>query len=73
MNNQQLLYSFFYNIKIIELEILKTFIEINLANNFIKHFKSLENISIIVLKKSNKSFDFYKNYYDLKNLTIKNQ
>lgn len=39
-------YKFIYNLKIIELETLKTYIKVNLVNGFIKSSKSLINVLI---------------------------
>lgn len=39
IDNKQLLYDLIYNLKPMELQILKTYIKINLANNFIKPSK----------------------------------
>lgn len=41
VNDQQLLYGLIYSLSLLELEILKAYIENNLANSFIRSFKSL--------------------------------
>ena len=55
-----------------ELEILKTYIENNLAKSFIRLFKSLTGVFILFNKKSDKSLRLYVNYGGFNNLTIKN-
>ncbi len=45
-----------------ELEILKAYIENNLANGFIGFFKSLTGIPIVFNKKSDNSLRFYVDY-----------
>ena len=44
---KQLLFGPIYSLKLIELEILKTYFKTNLANNFIQSFKSLIRIFIL--------------------------
>ena len=41
INKQQLFYKPYYSLGLVELEILKTYIKINLANRFIRLFKCL--------------------------------
>lgn len=72
-NNKQPSYSLIYSPKPVRLEILKVYIKINLANSFIKSFKSLIKASMLLDYKLNKSFCFYVNYCNLYNLTIKNK
>ena len=55
-----------------EFEILKTYIENNLANNFIKPSKSFTKASILFDKKLNGSLRLFMDYQDFNNLTIKN-
>ena len=45
--DKQLLFGLIYNLKLIEFKILKIYIKTNLANNFIKPFKSLIEIFIL--------------------------
>lgn len=66
-------YRLIYNVRPIKLVILKTYIEINLANGFIRSSMSLGSTSILFVKKINESLQLYINYKDLNNLTIKNQ
>ena len=62
-----------YSLGPVELETLKTYIEINLANGFIRLFKSPAGTPILFDKKTNSSFQLYVDYRELNNLTIKNQ
>ena len=62
-----------YSLGLIELEILKTSIKINLTNDFIWLFKSLAKAFILFNRKLNKSLCFYIDYWDLHNITIKNR
>ena len=61
-----------YSLGPIKLEILNTYIEINLANGFICPFKSPTKASILFNRKPNKSFRLCVDYRDLNNITIKN-
>ena len=51
-----------YSLGLMELETLKTYIETNLANDFIQPFKSPTGISILFDWKSDGSFHFYVDY-----------
>ena len=62
---KQLLFRPIYSLRPVELEILKTYIEINLANNFIWFSKSFTKVSILFNQKLNKNFRFYINYQGL--------
>ena len=62
-----------YSLRPVELETLKTYIEINLANGFIRPFKSPARAPILFDKKPNESLRLCLNYRGLNNLTIKNQ
>lgn len=73
INNQQLLHNLIYSINFLELKILKTYNEINSANNLIISCRSLAYILIFCEKKTNINFLLYINYYDSNNLTIKNK
>lgn len=66
-------YDLIYSIEPIELERLKAYIKTNLANSFIKLFKSLAGAPIFFHRKPNRSFSFFVDYCGLNNLTIKNQ
>ena len=55
-----------------ELKTLKTYIETNLANGFIKSSKSLPITLILFIRKKDSSLWLYVDYRGLNNLTIKN-
>ncbi len=65
-------YGSIYSLASVELETLKAYIENNLANGFIRLFKSLTEVSILFDKKPDKSLRFCIDYQDPNNLTIKN-
>ena len=65
-------YKLIYSLGPVELKILKTYIEINLANGFIRASKLPAGIPILFLRKLNGSFCLCINYQGLNNLTIKN-
>lgn len=73
IDNKQLSYYLVYSLRLMELETLRTYIKINLANGFIKPSKLLTSAPIIFFHKKDDSFQLYVNYQDLNNLTIKNQ
>ena len=62
LNNKQPLYGLIYSLRLVELEILKTYIKVNLANSFIKSFKFLTNILILFVQKKDNSFYFCIDY-----------
>ena len=62
-----------YSLKSIEPKTLKTYIEINLANGFIRPFKSLTRAPILFNKKSDRSLRFCVNYCGFNNIIIKNR
>ena len=51
-----------YSLRLVELEILKTYIEINLANGFIQPSKSPTGASILFDRKSDGSLCLYVDY-----------
>lgn len=51
-----------YNLGLVKLKILKIYIETNLVNSFIQHFKSLVKASIFFYQKLDKSLCFYADY-----------
>ena len=61
-----------YSLAPVELKILKTYIETNLANSFIKSLKSLAGTLILFVCKPDGSFCLCINYQRPNNLTIKN-
>ncbi len=66
-------YGSIYSLGPVELEILKAYIENNLANNFIRPSKSPTGAPIIFDKKPDGSLRLYMDYQGLNNLTIKNR
>ena len=55
IDKQQPSYGPIYSLRLVELKTLKTYIEINLANSFIKYFKSPIKAFIFFDKKPNRS------------------
>ena len=70
---KHLLFDPIYSLEPVELEILKTYIETNLANSFIWPSKSPAGASIFFNRKPDKSLHLYMDYLGLNNITIKNQ
>ena len=62
-----------YNLGLVELETLKTYIKTNLANGFIHPSKSPAGAPIFFDQKQNESLRLCVNYRGLNNITIKNQ
>ena len=62
-----------YSLEPVEFKTLKTYIEINLANGFIKILKSQASAPILFVRKSNGNLCLFVNYRGLNNLTIKNR
>ena len=62
-----------YSLGPVELETLKTYIETNLANGFIRPSKSLARAPIFFDRKPNRSLRLCVNYWSLNNITIKNR
>ena len=56
-----------------ELETLKTYIETNLANDFLQPLKSPAGAPILFICKSNSNFRLCVDYQGLNNLTIENR
>lgn len=56
IKGQQPSYGPIYSLKLVELKILKTYIETNMANGYIKPSKSSADASILFVKKCNDSF-----------------
>ena len=61
-----------HSLEPVELKNFKTYIKINLANNFIRALKSLAAASILFVRKPNSSFCLSVDYWEINNLTIKN-
>ena len=70
---KQPFYRLIYSLQLVELEIFKTYIEINLTNNFIRALKLLTRTHILFVCKPNGSLCLCANYQGLNNLIIKNQ
>lgn len=60
--NKQLLYSLIYSLGLVKLEILKTYIKINLTNDFICPFKFPTKIPIFFVQKLDNSLCLYVDY-----------
>lgn len=67
INGKQPSYKPVYSLELVKLKILKIYIKTNLANVFIKFFKSFINALILIIQKLNGSFYLYINYGDLNN------
>ncbi len=65
-------YGLTYSLGLIELEILKAYFKINLANSFIRPSNSSVEVSIFFYKKLNKSLRLCVDYWGFNNLIIKN-
>ena len=72
-DGKQPLYGPIYSLGLVELKILKTYIETHLKTGFIQPSKSLAGALILFDKKLNGSFRLCVDYQDLNNLTIKNR
>ena len=73
INNQQLPYKPIYSLEQVELDTLKTYIKTNLANGFIRSFKSPVEAPIFFDKKPDENFRLYVDYQRFNNLIIKNR
>lgn len=62
-----------YSLGLVELETLKTYININLVNDIIRLSKFSAGASILFVQKPDSSLRLCVNYQGLNNLTIKNQ
>ena len=70
--NKQLYFGLIYNLGLLEVEMLKTHIETNLAKGFIRLSKSLVGIFILFDRKPNRSFHLSVDYWGFNNIIIKN-
>ena len=70
--DEQLYYGPIYSLCLVELKILKTYIEINLANGFILPSKLPAGASILFVEKPDGIFRLCVDYGGIHNLTIKN-
>ena len=73
MDDQQPLYGPIYSLGPVELETLKAYIENNLANGFIRSFKSPAEALILFNKKPDGSLRLCVDYQGFSNLIMKNQ
>ena len=69
---KQPLFSPIHSLELVELEILKTYIKTNLANDFIRLSRSSAKVLILFDKKPNGNLCFYVDYQDFNIITIKN-
>ena len=72
VEDRQTPYGSVYSLRLIELEILKAYIETNRANRFIRPSKSPASAPILFEQKLDSFFHLCINYQGLNNLTIKN-
>ena len=72
IDDKQPLYSLTYSLGLLKLKTLKTYIETNLANAFIRPSKSPTGAPILFIRKKNGSLWLCVDYWGLNNLTIKN-
>lgn len=72
VQGKQLSYRPIYNLKLVELVILKTYIKTNLKTGFFQPSKFASGTPIFFDRKPNRSFRLYVNYQDLNSMTIKN-
>ncbi len=73
VNDQQPLYDPIYSLGPVELEILKAYIENDLASTFIRPSKSPAGAPILFEKNPDNSLRLYVDYRGFNNLTIKNR
>ena len=71
--DKQLLFGPIYSLGLVELEMMKTYIETNLVNGFIRPSKSPLSIPILFDQKLDRSFCFCVDYQGLNNIAIKNR
>ena len=71
--SKQQLFGPIYSLGLVELETLKTYIKIDLANGFIRPSKSSAGAPILFNWKPDRSLRFYIDYWGLNNITIKNR
>ena len=69
--DKQLPFRPIHSLEPVKLEILKTYIKINLANGFIRPFKSSVGALILFDRKPDRSLRFCINYWGFNNITIK--
>lgn len=69
---KQPLYRPMYSLGQVQLQTLKTYIELNLASGFIRLLKSIAGAPILFIRKKNRSFRLCVDYWVLNNLRINN-
>ena len=72
LDDKQPPYGPIYSLGLVELEMLKTYIEANLASGFIRPSKSPAGAPILFIRKKNSSLRLCMDYRGLNNLMIKN-
>ena len=72
LDDKQSPYSLIYSLRPLQLEMLKTYIEANLASCFIRPSKSSADALILYVWKKDGGLYLYIDYWGLNNLTIKN-
>lgn len=72
VDSKQFLYGLIYHLRPMGLETLKTYIEINLVNSFVRPYKSPAGAPILFDHEPDNSFHLYVNYRSRNNLIIKN-
>lgn len=71
--DKQPVYNSIYSLRLLEQKILKTYIEINQAKDFISLFKLITEVSVLFIQKLDSSFYLYIDYQGQNNLIIKKQ
>ena len=69
---KQPLFGPIYSLEQVELKTFKTYIKTNLANGFIRLFKSPARAFILFDRKTDENLHLYVDYQGINNLTIKN-
>ena len=72
INNKQPYYIPIYSLKLVKFKMLKTYIETNLANGFIRSFYSLINTSIVFIFRKDGKLWLFIDYQGFNTLIIKN-
>ena len=73
LDEKQSSYNSIYSLNEVELNILRNYIKINLANDFIRPSTFSTESSILFVKKPNEGLYLYMNYQELNIITIKNR
>ena len=73
MYNWQFFYNLIYNLDLVKLEILKTYIKNNLVNNFINFSRFFTRAFIFFDQELDENLRLYIDYQSLNNQTIKNK